>query len=253
MDERPRSDLSERLASALSADARGLYGELQGTLDANTRGELSDAETERRLEEIMGRLDALAPSDRETVIRLFEHESRALQVNAAENLEVAEMARQAADAIERAQALQRAAGETVDENMTVLEALAALERHGEDVPEIDAALEVDVPVEVGPDVNPGFAAMAGGVPSPFGACPECGSQGAYGNIHRRHFFYCDEHRLTWSPGANLMSSWRDEAEADWRETWEHVKDYRTVDGFGGHSPGPPLREQITFGELLETR
>jgi hypothetical protein len=46
-----------------------------------------------------------------------------------------------------------------------------------------------------------------------------------------------------------MSSWRDEEPADWRETWEHVKGYRTVDGFGECEPGPPLQEQTTFEEL----
>ena len=85
----------------------------------------------------------------------------------------------------------------------------------------------------------------------LGSCPVCGSAGLYGNIYRTHFFYCDEHRLTWSPGSNIMSSWRDEDEAEWRATWERVKDYRTVDGFGQHAPGPPLREQTTFAELVE--
>ncbi|MDQ3317174.1 MAG: hypothetical protein M3522_07560 [Actinomycetota bacterium] len=58
-----------------------------------------------------------------------------------------------------------------------------------------------------------------------------------------------KHLLTWSPGTNLMSSWRDEEPADGRETWEHVKGYRTVDGFGECEPGPPLQEQTTFEEL----
>lgn len=84
----------------------------------------------------------------------------------------------------------------------------------------------------------------------FGSCPVCGSAGMYGNIHRRHFFYCDDHRLTWSPGTNLMSSWRYEKPEDWRATWEHVKSYRTVDGFGKHEPGPPLGEQVTLEELM---
>lgn len=93
--------------------------------------------------------------------------------------------------------------------------------------------------------------MAEGSSPPFGSCLVCGSAGEYENIRRRHFFYCDQHRLTWSPGANLMSSWRHEDEADWRATWEHVKTYRTADGFGQRAPGPPLWEETTFAELSE--
>jgi hypothetical protein len=84
----------------------------------------------------------------------------------------------------------------------------------------------------------------------FGSCPACGSAGQYGNVYKTHFFYCDEHRLTWSPGSNLMSSWRDEEPEDWRATWEQVRPYRTVDGFGKYAPGAPLEEQITFAELM---
>jgi hypothetical protein len=83
-----------------------------------------------------------------------------------------------------------------------------------------------------------------------GSCPACGSAGHYGNIYRRTFFYFDDHRLTWSPGSNLMSSWRGEEPEDWRATWERVRSYRTVDGFGEYAPGAPLEEQITFAELM---
>ena len=88
---------------------------------------------------------------------------------------------------------------------------------------------------------------------PFGACPECGKSDGYRNICRLHFFYCDEHRLTWCAGSDLMGSWREEGEEDWRSAWEHLKGYRTVDGFGRYAPGPPLEELTTLKKLLAGR
>ena len=84
----------------------------------------------------------------------------------------------------------------------------------------------------------------------FGVCPECGESSYYRNIYKLHFFYCDEHRLVWSPGANLMSSWRHEEPEDWRTAWEQLKEYRTVDGFGQYQPGTPLGEQTTLEVLM---
>jgi hypothetical protein len=81
----------------------------------------------------------------------------------------------------------------------------------------------------------------------FGVCPECGGGDGYRNIYRLHFFYCDEHRLTWCPGSNLTSTWRDEKPKDWRAAWEHLKDYRTVDGYGEYEPGPPLGSKRLLG------
>jgi hypothetical protein len=86
---------------------------------------------------------------------------------------------------------------------------------------------------------------------PFGSCPKCGKGDEYRNIYKQHFFFCDEHRFTWSPGSNLMSSWREEEEEDWREAWEKLRVYRTVDGFDKQLPGAPLGEQTTLAELLE--
>ena len=86
----------------------------------------------------------------------------------------------------------------------------------------------------------------------FGSCPECGKAGGYRNIYKQHFFYCDEHRLVWLAGSNLFSTWRDENEGDWRAAWEHLREYRTVDGFEKCVPGAPLGEQVTLAELLPT-
>ncbi len=102
--------------------------------------------------------------------------------------------------------------------------------------------------------RPRFEVLQGGrqdeAPPPFGSCPECGQSDGYRNIYRLHFFYCDEHRLVWCPGSNLLSSWRAEDEEDWRAAWEHLKGYRTVDGFGKYEPGLPLGEQTTLEALL---
>lgn len=93
------------------------------------------------------------------------------------------------------------------------------------------------------------AALEGG--EPFGVCPECGSA-RYRNIYKTHFFYCEEHRITWVPGYNLMSSWQYEEPEDWRAAWEQLKEYRTVDGFGQYQPGARLGEQTTLEALMPT-
>jgi hypothetical protein len=105
------------------------------------------------------------------------------------------------------------------------------------------------------DPRPRFEVLEGGRENedalPFGRCPECGKSDGYRNIHRLHFFFCDEHRLTWCPGANLMSSWLGESEEEWRAAWEKLREYRTVDGFGKYRPGLPLGEQTTLEDLLQ--
>ncbi len=90
------------------------------------------------------------------------------------------------------------------------------------------------------DPRPRFEVLQGGRQgegsSPFGTCPECGKSDGYRNIYRLQFFFCDEHRLVWCPGSNLLSSWREESEEDWRSAWELLKGYRTADGFGEYQP-----------------
>ncbi len=89
----------------------------------------------------------------------------------------------------------------------------------------------------------------------FGSCPVCGAEGEYRNIYKNHFFFCEEHRMVWSAGCNLFSSWREEDETDWREAWEQLKDYRacrTILDAPDSSPevGPPLVEVTSFEELV---
>ena len=175
----------------------------------------------------------LLPSERAAVLRVVRA-SAALHGAEAEKEEgMVALMRQGEGVIRRAQELEPGIGE----HATLEEAVAVLQRHGVNpgiCPELEEMV-VEVPVEE---------------PAPFGACPECGKSDGYRNIYRLHFFYCDEHRLSWCVGSNLMSSWREESEEDWRSAWEHLKGYRTVDGFGEYAPGPPLEELTTLERLL---
>jgi hypothetical protein len=66
--------------------------------------------------------------------------------------------------------------------------------------------------------------------SHFGWCPECGRSDGYRNIGRQHWYFCDAHRVRWSVGSNLFSSWRHEDDATWQRNAEHLEPYREVDG-----------------------
>ncbi len=91
----------------------------------------------------------------------------------------------------------------------------------------------------------------------FGSCPVCGAEGQhYRNIYKQHFFFCEEHRMVWSIGCDLFSSWRHEDEGDWRAAWEKLKDYRACREAPLDAPewgptvGPPLSEVTSFEELM---
>lgn len=62
----------------------------------------------------------------------------------------------------------------------------------------------------------------------FGACPQCGQNDGYYNIHRAHWFVCHEHRVRWLRGENLFSTWRDENESDWNNNREIIGSYAVV-------------------------
>lgn len=84
----------------------------------------------------------------------------------------------------------------------------------------------------------------------FDSCPKCGRSGEYRNIYRHHFFFCDEHRITWLAGSNLFSSWREEDEDDWRAAWEKLQHYRVGDPRGEEAVGAPLGEQTSLQDLV---
>ena len=52
-------------------------------------------------------------------------------------------------------------------------------------------------------------------PATFGGCPNCGGNDGYFNIGRAHFFFCRPCRVMGPYGENLLSTWKQESEADW--------------------------------------
>ncbi len=87
----------------------------------------------------------------------------------------------------------------------------------------------------------------------WGACPVCGRNDGYWNIGNHHFFYCEKHRITWCPASNRFSRLRFETRESWKEAWEQLKYYRTVDPSQKNSIGAMLGEQTTFAELMPRR
>lgn len=226
--EQLRRDLEDAVAE-LGPDARRVWDAIEEGNRRLARGEEVPAE-------LPPGYDALPPSEQDALIRAVQASADLHGAEAEEEEGMVSLMRQGEGVIRKARELEPAAGD----DLKLGEAVAILRRHGVN-PGISPELEgmvVEVPVEE---------------PTPFGSCPECGKSDAYRNIHRLHFFYCDEHRLTWCVGSNLMSSWREESEEDWRSAWEHLKGYRTVDGFGRYAPGPPLEELTTLKKLLANR
>lgn len=84
----------------------------------------------------------------------------------------------------------------------------------------------------------------------WGACPVCGRNDGYQNIGNHHFFSCKKHRTTWCPASNRFERSRIETREWWKEAWEELKYYRTVDPSRKNSIGTPLGEQTTFAELM---
>lgn len=145
MDETPpTNELIERLTARLSPEGRAVQDEVDAitdTLDADT----PEAEVEGRMDEVADLMAALPEDDRLLLSQIAQLKGRAYDERGKEYADEAQAIRDAAELIEMAQALQHADGETPDESMTVSEALAILERHGGDVPEVDTERAVEVP------------------------------------------------------------------------------------------------------------
>ena len=62
----------------------------------------------------------------------------------------------------------------------------------------------------------------------FGVCPACGKSCDWMNVHRTHWFYCDEHQVCWWVGSNHFSNWRREDEETWRQNEEKLRNFRVV-------------------------
>lgn len=59
----------------------------------------------------------------------------------------------------------------------------------------------------------------------FGVCPICGNSNGYLNIRKDHFGVCHNHKIIWSIGYNIFSSWKDEDETIWKKNRETLEQY----------------------------
>jgi len=66
-------------------------------------------------------------------------------------------------------------------------------------------------------------------PNYFGDCPRCklGGNDGYLNLGRSNWFHCHLHRLRWCIG-DLVTTWRQETEEDWRLNWDLIGDYKVI-------------------------
>jgi hypothetical protein len=62
----------------------------------------------------------------------------------------------------------------------------------------------------------------------FGGCPTCGRNDGLYNVYKQHWFVCHTHKVRWTIGSNLFSSWRDETEDEQRGRWAVVEDYQDI-------------------------
>jgi hypothetical protein len=65
----------------------------------------------------------------------------------------------------------------------------------------------------------------------FGLCPICRRTDGYLNAGRTHVFFCEEHRVCWTAGSNLFSSWRHETDEEQRAAFERIEGFREVTPF----------------------
>lgn len=134
MDETPpTNELIERLTAKLSPAGREVQEELEvltGTLDAN-------AEVEARIDGALAHMDHLSEEDQNLLSQIAQLKAHAHERRGEEYMAEAKMLEDAAYLIERAQAIQHAAGERVDESMTLGEALDILKRQGEEAPDLE--------------------------------------------------------------------------------------------------------------------
>jgi hypothetical protein len=146
----PTNELIERLVERLSPEGRTALEELDilGAGLAETESEESMApEMERHLEGVMDRVNALSDEEQQIIAQILQLSARAHESRAEEYADDARHAMLAVSVIERVQELERVEGREPSASMTLLEALAVLERHGEDAPAIDTERVVEVPQE----------------------------------------------------------------------------------------------------------
>jgi hypothetical protein len=81
----------------------------------------------------------------------------------------------------------------------------------------------------------------------FGGCPQCG-KGEYVNVFKSHFNVCGTHKVFWSIGYNLFSTWQEENEEIWRKNDEMLSGFTEV-----YPIYPPDSRPVTGAELKAAR
>jgi hypothetical protein len=80
----------------------------------------------------------------------------------------------------------------------------------------------------------------------FGGCPKCGGSDGLYNVGRANWFVCHTHKVRWTVGSNILSSWRYETEDEQRERWEVVADYEDIED-GSLPEGVWSRDPVARG------
>jgi|GEM_PF-3021655 len=62
----------------------------------------------------------------------------------------------------------------------------------------------------------------------YGGCPICGGNDGHLNVGKTHWFICHEHKTRWWIGCDLIPTWKDETEDDWRRNAELLHNYESV-------------------------
>jgi len=84
----------------------------------------------------------------------------------------------------------------------------------------------------------------------FGGCPKCGGSDGLYNVGRANWFVCHTHKVRWTVGSNILSSWRYETEDEQRERWEVVADYEDIED-GSLPEGVWSRDPVARNKELE--
>jgi hypothetical protein len=91
----------------------------------------------------------------------------------------------------------------------------------------------------------------------FGCCPMCGKAGTCRHVWRSHWMCCDEHKICWFVGGNILSSWR-ELTAEEHEDNAHVlSGYQEVEPVTPPEPSQVLQLKADahncFAKALPTK
>lgn len=80
------------------------------------------------------------------------------------------------------------------------------------------------------------------VDNEWGQCPVCGRNDGLLNVGRKHWFRCDIHRIAWSPGENIFSSWRQELETQHRQNEVLLASYEMIETAAAYNSPSELPE-----------